>query len=150
MCQFSGSVCGGFEASASRGFLHANITNTGTLPSSYTLSVTNCSANIRPVEARQLGLGAGGTVSIVPFEIYVEDDRAQEGRFCWLVLFDARVSDQSSAAPLGAATMASSLDIADYKMVLITGRPARTPDTTYTCGATRTCTCFAGSWCLEL
>jgi hypothetical protein len=97
MCQFSGSVCGGFEASASRGFLHANVTNTGTLPASYTLSVTNCSANIRPVEAQKLGLAAGATVRITPFEIYVEDDRAQEGRFCWLVLFDAKVSEHPVA-----------------------------------------------------
>jgi hypothetical protein len=92
MCQFSGAVCGGFEATSARGYLHANVTNTGTLPASYTLSVTNCSANIRAVEAQALGLKPGATVSITPFEIYVEDDSAQEDRYCWLVLFDAEVS----------------------------------------------------------
>jgi hypothetical protein len=42
VCQFAERQCGGFEASASRGFLHAFIANIGTLPAAYTLTVSNC------------------------------------------------------------------------------------------------------------
>lgn len=40
ICQFSDLVCGGFEAGASRGYLHVNISNGGTLDASYTLTVS--------------------------------------------------------------------------------------------------------------
>ena len=39
ICQFSGKVCGGFEAGASRGYLVASLVNTGRLNASYTLTV---------------------------------------------------------------------------------------------------------------
>lgn len=42
MCTFAEVKCGGFEASASRGYLHAWLANTGTLSATYTISVTNC------------------------------------------------------------------------------------------------------------
>ena len=42
MCTFAETRCGGFEASAARGYLHAWLANTGTLPASYTIVVTDC------------------------------------------------------------------------------------------------------------
>jgi hypothetical protein len=42
VCQFAEVSCGGFEASATRGFLHAFIANIGMLPAAYTLTVSNC------------------------------------------------------------------------------------------------------------
>lgn len=42
ICTFAEARCGGFEASAARGFLHARISNAGTLPAAFTLTVSNC------------------------------------------------------------------------------------------------------------
>lgn len=42
MCTFAETRCGGFEASAARGYLHAWLANIGTLPASYTIIVTDC------------------------------------------------------------------------------------------------------------
>jgi hypothetical protein len=42
MCTFAEVTCGGFEASAASGFLHAWVGNTGTLAASFTLVVTDC------------------------------------------------------------------------------------------------------------
>lgn len=39
ICQFSDLVCGGFEAGASRGYLHVSVANKGTIDASYTLTV---------------------------------------------------------------------------------------------------------------
>ncbi|WIA16742.1 hypothetical protein OEZ85_013396 [Tetradesmus obliquus] len=96
VCQFAEVSCGGFEASATRGFLHAFIANTGTLPAAYTLTVSNCSVNIRPVDAQRVALAPGQNGTISPFVIYVEDDKAVAARFCWLAMLDARggVSDR--------------------------------------------------------
>jgi hypothetical protein len=41
ICQFSGMRCGGFEAGSSRGYLIVNLTNTGYLNASYTLTVSS-------------------------------------------------------------------------------------------------------------
>ncbi|KAF8065442.1 HAP2 [Scenedesmus sp. PABB004] len=90
MCTFSESSCGGFEASAARGYLHALVANTGTLAAAYTLTVTNCSVNVRPVEAQRVALAAGLNGTIPPFVVYVEDDAAAPRRRCWLAMLDAR------------------------------------------------------------
>lgn len=67
----------------------------GTLAADYTLTVSNCSSNVRPIEARRLAVGAGQTVVLQPsMELYVEDSTAQEGRYCWMTLYDAVVSHQ--------------------------------------------------------
>jgi hypothetical protein len=42
MCTFAKQKCGGFEAGASRGFLRANVSNTGSLAAAFTLAVVNC------------------------------------------------------------------------------------------------------------
>lgn len=42
MCTFAETRCGGFEASAASGYLHAWLANVGTLPASYTIIVTDC------------------------------------------------------------------------------------------------------------
>lgn len=39
LCTFAEGACGGFEAGASRGYIWANVTNTGTINAGYTLSV---------------------------------------------------------------------------------------------------------------
>eukprot|EP00877_Chromochloris_zofingiensis_P011445 jgi/Chrzof1/6554/Cz19g00260.t1 len=82
--------CGGFEALAASGYLQANITNTGVIPASYTLSVTNCSINIAPVPAQKLAILAGDMIRITPFQITVSDDSGQTDRYCWLVLYDSQ------------------------------------------------------------
>ncbi|KAF6259714.1 dihydrouridine synthase-domain-containing protein [Scenedesmus sp. NREL 46B-D3] len=96
VCQFAEVTCGGFEASATRGFLHAFLANLGTLPAAYTLTVSNCSLNIRPVEAQRVALAPGQNGTITPFVIYVEDDQAVAARFCWLTMLDSQggVTDQ--------------------------------------------------------
>eukprot|EP00879_Flechtneria_rotunda_P027527 GHRR01029493.1.p1 GENE.GHRR01029493.1~~GHRR01029493.1.p1 ORF type:complete len:349 (+),score=80.41 GHRR01029493.1:156-1202(+) len=95
MCQFAETSCGGFEASASRGYLHALVVNTGTLVASYTLTVSNCSVNIRAVEAQRFSLVAGQNGTISPFQIFVEDDTSVANRHCWLTLLNSQggVSD---------------------------------------------------------
>jgi hypothetical protein len=45
-----------FEAFSRSGYLHAMITNTGRITSSYSLSVTECSPNIQPMIAQQASL----------------------------------------------------------------------------------------------
>ncbi len=40
ICEFNSTSCGGFEAGASRGFFIVNVTNTGHLNASYTLTVS--------------------------------------------------------------------------------------------------------------
>eukprot|EP00775_Hariotina_reticulata_P002496 gene2496-2799_t len=89
MCQFAEVSCGGFEASASRGYLQALVSNVGVLDASYTLSVTNCSVSVRPVEAQRFSLAAGVNGSVSPFQIFVEDDKGVAQRYCWLVLLDS-------------------------------------------------------------
>lgn len=42
MCTFATARCGGFEASGSRGYLRANVTNEGALAAAFTLTLTNC------------------------------------------------------------------------------------------------------------
>lgn len=42
MCTFAETRCGGFEASAASGFLHAWLANAGTLAAAYTVVVTEC------------------------------------------------------------------------------------------------------------
>jgi hypothetical protein len=42
MCTFAEVSCGGFEAMAASGYLHVWLANTGTLPASYTVIVTDC------------------------------------------------------------------------------------------------------------
>lgn len=91
MCTFAEVKCGGFEALAASGYLQANITNTGVIPASYTLSVTNCSINIAPVPAQKLAILAGDMIRITPFQITVSDDSGQTDRYCWLVLYDSQV-----------------------------------------------------------
>jgi hypothetical protein len=96
ICIFSGATCGGFEAGAAQGFLWVNLTNTGSLQASFTLSFSNCSSNIRAVEARKLSIAAGATIALSPpIPILVEDTNANLARYCWLTLYDARgyVSD---------------------------------------------------------
>lgn len=39
LCTFSEVKCGGFEAGASRGYLWANVSNTGTIAATFTLTV---------------------------------------------------------------------------------------------------------------
>ncbi len=39
LCTFQNERCGGFEAGASRGYLWANLTNTGSITAAYTLTV---------------------------------------------------------------------------------------------------------------
>lgn len=69
-----------------------NVSNTGRLPASYTLSVANCSVSVRPMEARSLALEAGESRMVDPyFELYVEDANATDARWCWVTLFDAQV-----------------------------------------------------------
>ncbi|GAX86093.1 hypothetical protein CEUSTIGMA_g13506.t1 [Chlamydomonas eustigma] len=83
--------CGGFEAGASRGYLVVNLTNTGYLNASYTLTFSNCSADIMPVEARQFDLLPGQpTILEPPSEIYVQDNLAAADRYCWLKLFNGQ------------------------------------------------------------
>ncbi|PNH12225.1 Protein HAPLESS 2, partial [Tetrabaena socialis] len=90
VCRFAETSCGGFEASASRGYILVNLTNTGRLPADYTLTVGNCSVNIRPIEARAVALGAGVTAAVTPpLELYVEDARAVAERSCWVTLYDS-------------------------------------------------------------
>ena len=91
MCTFANATCGGFEAGASRGFLSANVTNTGALAATYTLAVSNCSVAVRPVEAQRLALPPGAPTPVAPFQIYVEDGAANASRYCWLALFDSQV-----------------------------------------------------------
>lgn len=58
----------------------------------YTLSLGNCSSNIRPVEARLLTIAAGQALELSPpWELYVEDAAGQDGRYCWVTLQDALV-----------------------------------------------------------
>ncbi len=40
MCRFAAAGCGGFEAGASRGYVFVNISNTGFLAASFTLTVS--------------------------------------------------------------------------------------------------------------
>lgn len=43
------------------------------------------------MEAQKLSLKPGETADIVPFVVYVEDDKAVPDRYCWLLLFDSQV-----------------------------------------------------------
>ncbi|GAX84272.1 hypothetical protein CEUSTIGMA_g11695.t1 [Chlamydomonas eustigma] len=91
VCQYANTRCGGFEAGASRGYLVVNLTNTGYLNASYTLTFSNCSADIMPVEARQFDLLPGQpTILEPPSEIYVQDNLAAADRYCWLKLFNGQ------------------------------------------------------------
>ncbi|KXZ55774.1 hypothetical protein GPECTOR_2g1324 [Gonium pectorale] len=93
VCRFGDTSCGGFEAGASRGYVRANLTNTGRLAADFTLTLSNCSANVRPVEARALALPPNATAALEPpMELYVEDTAAAPNRTCWLTLYDAAVS----------------------------------------------------------
>jgi hypothetical protein len=69
MCTFDTLRCGGFEALAARGYLWSNVTNTGTVAASYTLSLTNCSAGVAPVEAKRFALEPNTTLEVVPFQV---------------------------------------------------------------------------------
>nr|BAO57178.1 generative cell specific-1 [Gonium pectorale]BAO57179.1 generative cell specific-1 [Gonium pectorale] len=90
VCRFGDTSCGGFEAGASRGYVRANLTNTGRLAADFTLTLSNCSANVRPVEARALALPPNATAALEPpMELYVEDTAAAPNRTCWLTLYDA-------------------------------------------------------------
>lgn len=57
--------------------------------------MSNCSANVRPVQARSLSLGAGRSVVVSPpFQIYVEDTSAADAtRYCWVTLYDSQVRE---------------------------------------------------------
>lgn len=88
----AGTVCGGFEAGGARGYVRANVSNTGRLDASYTLAVANCSVSVRPMEARSVALAAGAAAAVEPyFELYVEDANATDARYCWVTLYDAQV-----------------------------------------------------------
>nr|6DBS_A Chain A, Hapless 2 [Chlamydomonas reinhardtii]6DBS_B Chain B, Hapless 2 [Chlamydomonas reinhardtii]6DBS_C Chain C, Hapless 2 [Chlamydomonas reinhardtii] len=90
VCRFAGTSCGGFEAVAARGYIYVNITNTGRLDSDYTLTVSNCSSNVRPIEARTLAVRAGSAASLdPPMELYVEDQAAAAARTCTVSLYDS-------------------------------------------------------------
>lgn len=97
MCAYGAARCGGFEALSARGYLWANVTNTGSVAASYTLGVANCSAGVGAVEARRLALGANETAAVEPFEIYVQDGADDGDRRCWLMLRDSvgRLSDKA-------------------------------------------------------
>ncbi|KAG1674972.1 hypothetical protein FOA52_014767 [Chlamydomonas sp. UWO 241] len=91
ICTYGESRCGGFEAGASRGYLKVNVTNTGYVAASFTLTLTKCSVNIRPVEARALSLAPGVLTPVEPYiQVYVEDPFYDEGRYCWLTLYDSQ------------------------------------------------------------
>ena len=70
MCAFAQSRCGGFEAVASHGYLHANVTNTGKLAAGFALAMANCSAGVREAPAQKLSLGAGETAAAEPFQVW--------------------------------------------------------------------------------
>ncbi|KAG2447311.1 hypothetical protein HYH02_007641 [Chlamydomonas schloesseri] len=90
VCRFAGTSCGGFEAVAARGYIYVNVSNTGRLDSDYTLTVSNCSANVRPIEARALAVRAGAAAALdPPIELYVEDQAAVAARSCTVTLYDS-------------------------------------------------------------
>ncbi|MEW5316239.1 MAG: hypothetical protein WDW38_007620 [Sanguina aurantia] len=62
----------------------------GRFDASYTLTVSNCTANIRAVEARTLSVTAGASTQLSPpLQIYVEDNLASASRYCWTTLYDS-------------------------------------------------------------
>ncbi|EFJ46134.1 hypothetical protein VOLCADRAFT_105708 [Volvox carteri f. nagariensis] len=97
LCRFgNASHCGFFEA-GNRGYIRLNVTNTGRLDADYTVAVTNCSSNIRPIEARMIAVSAGRTAPLwPPIEVYVEDTE-NKTRSCSVLLYDSTggIADQT-------------------------------------------------------
>ncbi|GBF95275.1 hypothetical protein Rsub_08306 [Raphidocelis subcapitata] len=70
---------------------------TGTVAASFTLSLSNCSVGVAPVEALRLALEPNATVDVTPFQargccvprVYVQDAAANADRYCWLMLYDS-------------------------------------------------------------
>lgn len=58
-------------------------------------AVSNCSSNVRPIEARALAVRAGSAASLdPPMELYVEDQAAAAARTCTVSLYDSVVSQR--------------------------------------------------------
>ncbi|GLI68375.1 hypothetical protein VaNZ11_012700 [Volvox africanus] len=91
VCRFGNgdtSVCGSFE-SGSRGFIRLEVANKGRLPADYTITVTNCSVNVREIEARFVSLDAGDSLSLEPpIDLFVEDSQRLI-RTCTVNLYDS-------------------------------------------------------------
>ncbi|GLC38807.1 hypothetical protein PLESTM_000779300 [Pleodorina starrii] len=89
VCRFAESSCGGFESGA-RGYIRMNVTNLGRLAADFTISILNCTVNVRRIEARRVSLGPGETMALSPpIELYVEDDTYAPNRTCLTTLYDA-------------------------------------------------------------
>ena len=52
VCTYASTSCGGFQAMATRGYLLADVKNSGYVAADYTLSVVNCTAGVLPVLVR--------------------------------------------------------------------------------------------------
>ena len=50
-------------------FVALCLSHTGTVAAAYTLSLTNCSVNVAPVEALKFAIDANATVVVAPFEV---------------------------------------------------------------------------------
>ncbi|CAG9465795.1 unnamed protein product [Pedinophyceae sp. YPF-701] len=89
VCQFANVECGGFEALTERGYLTAEVENEGYIDAGFTISVHDCSENVREVEARRADIRARSEEEFV-FELFVEDDRQVEQRGCNVTVQDSQ------------------------------------------------------------
>jgi Male gamete fusion factor len=87
VCTFDGVVCGGFQAIATRGFLHVAVQNMGTVAAEFRASVTECSEGVLPVQEEIAAIGAGASYNFT-FDLFMETDQAGN-RSCSVVITDA-------------------------------------------------------------
>jgi hypothetical protein len=87
VCTFSGAVCGGFQALATRGYLTASIQNTGALPADYTVSVADCSLGVMPVPAQVASIAPRGVHNFT-FTLQMETDQQLANASCRVAVVD--------------------------------------------------------------
>ncbi|GAB4818016.1 hypothetical protein N2152v2_005062 [Parachlorella kessleri] len=88
VCTLSGSICGSFQALAGKGYLKADIQNTGSLVADYTISVLDCPLGILPVAAQSASI-ASAEIKTFTFVLQAETDRPLKNASCQVAVADA-------------------------------------------------------------